>query len=393
MRYTTALLEPSTLTEAATLMRELDGVGAHVAFVGGGTHTIGEPAEGEALFSTRKLTQIIEYAPEDQTVTVEAGVTVAQLAEVLATRGQRLVLEVADSGRSTIGGAIASNAYGPRRLRFGSLKDLILGVSLVRADGVEARAGGKVVKNVAGFDISKFVVGSHGTLALITSATLRVHPLPAVSEAIVVANLSPAHVWDLVIAMRERQLEPTAIIAVRSVEGPSFYNVHAVFEGVRSGVDAQITRVRAIADGKGWPITQLASARVLAADAETRSAGPLRVRCTTSPSRFAASDEHLIEPLLRTLTCIAVNAYPALGIFTIAGMPTAATAAALATCRRQIELSGGSLIVEAQPTPLAGIPAIEPWGTPPPSFQLMQQLKARFDPGGRLAAGRFVGGL
>jgi glycolate oxidase FAD binding subunit len=390
---TTNLLEPDSLTEAAALMQEHGRAGTHLAFVGGGTHTIGQPASGDVLFSTRKLNRILEYAPEDQTVTVEAGVTVAQLADVLATCGQRLVLEAADPHRSTIGGAIASNAFGPRRLRFGSLKDLILGVSLVRADGVEARAGGKVVKNVAGFDISKFVVGSHGTLVLITSATLRVHPLPEVSEAIRVAHLSAGQVWGLVMAMREQQLEPTAVIAVGTADDSGGHDVDVVFEGVRSGVDAQAHCLRDIAEGRGWSVAALPSGHVLAADAEVHSAGPLRVHCTTSPCEFALSDEHSIGPLTRTLTSPVVSAYPALGIFTVAGTPTPATTAALANCRKQIELRGGSLIIEAQPAAIDGAPMIEPWGTPPPSFQLMREIKTRFDPNGRLASGRFVGGL
>jgi glycolate oxidase FAD binding subunit len=393
MRDTTNILEPSTLAEAAALMHEHASAGTRLAFVGGGTHMIGEPESGDALLSTRRLSRIVEYAPEDQTVTVEAGVTVAKLAEVLARCGQRLVLDVADPQRSTIGGAIASNAYGPRRLRFGSLKDLILGVSLVRADGVAARAGGKVVKNVAGFDISKFVVGSHGTLALITSATLRVHPLPQVSQAIRVAQLSAELVWELILAMREQQLEPTAIIAVRRMNGLACYDVDIVFEGVRSGVDAQVDCVHALADIRRLSIAELASEQAFAADAEIRSAGPLRVRCTTSPSGFAASEEHLIEPLARTLTSPVVNAYPAFGIFTVAGTPTPGTAAVLATCRERIERRGGSLIVEVQPPATGGVPVIEPWGTPPPSFGLMQQLKSRFDPNRRLAPGHFVGGL
>ncbi len=390
---TTNLLEPDSLTEAAALMQEHGRAGVHLAFVGGGTHTIGQPASGDVLFSTRKLNRIVEYAPEDQTVTVEAGVTVAQLADVLATCGQRLVLDVADPHRSTIGGAIASNAFGPRRLRFGSLKDLILGVSLVRADGVEARAGGKVVKNVAGFDISKFIVGSHGTLALITSATLRVHPLPEVSEAIRVAQLPAGQVWDLVMAMREQQLEPMAIIAARRADDSGGYDVDVVFEGVPTGVDAQANGLRDIAEARGWSIAALPSVRVLAADAEVHSAGPLRMHCTTSPREFAQSDEHSIRPLMRTLTSPVVSAYPALGIFTVAGTPTPATTAAIANCRKQIELHGGSLIVEAQPTTLDGATMTEPWGTPPPSFQLMREIKTRFDPNGRLASGRFVGGL
>lgn len=393
MLHTKSILQPDSLTEAAALMQEHSRAGTHLAFVGGGTHTIGQPASSELLLSTRKLNRVVEYAPEDQTVTVEAGVTVAQLAEVLATCGQRLVLDVADPQRSTIGGALASNAFGSRRLRFGSLKDLILGVSLVRADGVEARAGGKVVKNVAGFDISKFVVGSHGTLALITSATLRVHPLPEVSQAIRIAPLPPEHVWDLVIAMRQQQLEPTAILAMGSTDKSSSYDVDVMFEGVRSGVEAQTHALRDIAAARGWSVADLPSSSVLATDAEVHSAGPLRLRCTTTPSEFSHSDEHLIRPLTQTLTSPIVIVYPALGIFTVAGIPTQATTAALANCRKQIEHRGGSLVVEVQPPSPDGASLIEPWGTPPPSFQLMRDIKSRFDPKGRLAPGRFIGGI
>jgi glycolate oxidase FAD binding subunit len=278
-------------------------------------------------------------------------------------------------------------------LRFGSLKDLILGVSLVRADGVAARAGGKVVKNVAGFDLSKLVVGSYGTLALVTTATLRVHPLPEASAALRIAQLQPPIVWEIVSALRERQLEPVAINALRGSGEPPYYDLDIIFEGFRSGVEAQVASVFALANERGWSAAQLEPDAAQAADTEVRAAGPLRVRYTTLPSQFAASDERAIEPLAQTLVRSVANAYPALGVFTLAGTPTPATPAALALARERIERTGGSLLVEAQPAEAHGSPAIEPWGTPPPSFALMQQLKARFDPDRRLAAGRFVGGL
>jgi len=387
------MLEPSTPAEAAELMREQAAAGAHIAFAGGGTHTIGRPARGDVALSTLGLRSIVEYAPEDQTVTVEAGVTVAQLAGLLATRGQRLVLEVADPDRATIGGAIAANISGPRRMRFGSLKDLILGVSLVRADGVAARAGGKVVKNVAGFDLSKLLVGSHGTLALITAATLRVHPLPEASRALRFSALSPAMVWEAVIALRARQLEPAALVAQRRTGGPAYYDLDIIFEGFRSGVDAQSESCLACADERGWAAAHAASEDTQADDARIRAAGPLRVQCTTLPSEFAETDAGAIEPFSRTLVESSANAYPALGIFTVAGTPTPATPAAFASARAWIEGRGGSLIVETQPPASAGTPEFAPWGTPPPSFALMQRLKSRFDPDHRLAPGRFVGGL
>lgn len=159
-------------------MREAAATGSRVGFVGGETHFTLDEASLDAVLSTRRMRRIVEHAPEDQTVTVEAGLTVDALARELAPHGQRLVLEVTEPERATVGGTIAANVFGPRRMYYGSLKDLILGVTIVRADGIAARAGGKVVKNVAGFDISKLMVGSYGTLALLMSATLRVHPVP-----------------------------------------------------------------------------------------------------------------------------------------------------------------------------------------------------------------------
>ncbi len=113
---------------------------------------------------------------------------------------------------ATIGGMLATNAYGPAALRYGTLKDLIVGIELVRADGVIAHAGGKVVKNVAGFDISKLMVGSLGTLAIITKATFRVHPLPESTRRLVF-NAKIDRVFPFVLALREAQLEPASISA------------------------------------------------------------------------------------------------------------------------------------------------------------------------------------
>ncbi len=386
---TAVRLEPKSVAEAAATMRELASSGVGVAFVGGGTHTVMAPRPDEVLLSTRGLNRVIEYAPEDQTVTVEAGVTVAQLSAVLRERGQRLGLDVADPVRSTIGGAIAANAFGASRLRFGSMKDLILGVSLVRADGVAARAGGKVVKNVAGFDLSKFLVGSHGTLALITAATLRVHPLAAASRAMRFEALSAAAVWEVVTAMRASQLEPVAAIAARRDDAKG-YDLEVIFEGVEAGVAAQVAALSKTAEARGWQSAAGDAGAAFAADAAVRSGGPLRVRATMLPSEFATAEQGMIGPLVATLSSARVSAYPTLGIVTIAGVPGAATAAAVVSCRERLEAKGGSLLVEAQP---AGESAIEPWGTPPAAFALMQQLKSRFDPQHRLAQGRFIGGI
>ena len=117
---------------------------------------------------------MLEHSPSDQIVVVEAGVTLATLQRTLAAHGQRLALDPPSADLATVGGIVAANAFGPRRTRFGTARDLIIGLSLVRADGIAARGGGKVVKNVAGFDLPRLFVGSLGTLGLITSVTFSV---------------------------------------------------------------------------------------------------------------------------------------------------------------------------------------------------------------------------
>ncbi len=170
-----AELVPADRAQLASIVRELYATGKAFAFVGGGTELdLGNaPRALDTVVRTTALDRAIEYSPEDQTITVEAGMRVTALDALLAQHGQMLPLDVADRQRATVGGAIATNAFGARRHRYGSIKDLIVGIEIVRPDGVTAHAGGKVVKNVAGFDLTKLMVGSLGTLAGIVSATFR----------------------------------------------------------------------------------------------------------------------------------------------------------------------------------------------------------------------------
>jgi glycolate oxidase FAD binding subunit len=131
------------------------------------------------------LDRIVEYEPEDFTLTTECGVTIARLRDTLAARGQELPLEAAFATRATVGGAFAANASGPRRLRFGSPRDRILGARFALADGTLARTGGKVVKNVAGYGIHRLLCGSRGGLAILVEASLKLAPAPAARRALV----------------------------------------------------------------------------------------------------------------------------------------------------------------------------------------------------------------
>jgi glycolate oxidase FAD binding subunit len=391
--------EPRTPLEAAEAIREAGAMGHRLALHGGGTHAPPRADVPGAVISTLGLCEIVEYAAQDQTVTVEAGITLAELDRRLAQNGQRLVVEVAQPERATVGGAIAANAYGPRRMRYGSLKDLILGVTLARADGTTARAGGKVVKNVAGFDLSKLLVGSYGTLALVTTATLRVHPLPEKTRAVRASGMTAEATWAFVLAMRARQLEPAAVVATLRADetdarsGGRAYSIDVLFEGFAAGVDAQVAALLQLALASGMRAQEFDWEVAARADRLVRSGGPLRVRCTARPSDFRQTDRDVIAPVIETLEAAVTSVYPALGVAFVCGAPrdAALTHAALLRARADLERNGGSLIIEALPQ--AGMATLDTWGTPPPSFALMRQLKARFDPQARLNPGCFVGGL
>ena len=200
-------------------------------------------AEGRRLrigadLTTDGLDHILEHDPGDLTCTVEAGVRLSELQAVLAAAGQRLSLD--PPGDPTIGALLARNVSGPLRHRFGAPRDLVLGVTLVLGDGTIANAGGKVVKNVAGYDLARLVCGSEGRLALIARASFRLHPLPKATQTLVVAT---GDVAGAAASLLRSQVQPSAL----DVLHPG--RVIVLVEGSQRAVDAQMTTARALVGG------------------------------------------------------------------------------------------------------------------------------------------------
>jgi len=280
---------------------------------------------------------------------------------------------------------IASGGFGPLRARYGAVRDLIIGVTLVRADGAVARGGGKVVKNVAGFDLPKVACGSLGTLGMIAAAAFRLHPLPEAVQTVIAPGVRPEQVVAVLAAARAAQLEPTCAVALTAGAG---FDLAVRFEGFGRGIAAQVARFAELARGAGAP-AELVSDDTAAAfwrrhDAVC-AAAPLRVRVAALPTRFPA-----VAARLAGLGELAWYATLGVGVAGGAvGDPPAAAAAATAA-RSALVAEGGSLVIEAAPAELR---AVDPWGPPPAGFPIMQRLKRRFDPEGRLNPGRFVGGL
>jgi glycolate dehydrogenase FAD-binding subunit len=216
---------PRSTADAATMLR--DAADRDLTVVPRGAGLGWTRAAGDLIVDTSKLDQVLEHAAGDLVARVQAGAVMEHVAQVLSTAGQRLALDVPPD--VTVGGMIATGTAGPLRFRYGSPRDLLIGITVVRPDGVVARSGGKVVKNVAGYDLGKLFTGSRGTLGLITEATFRLHPLPQAVAYLTADDLEGTAAADMVIAAANSPLQPSAV----ELSGSS---IGVLLEGTTDGV-------------------------------------------------------------------------------------------------------------------------------------------------------------
>jgi glycolate oxidase FAD binding subunit len=253
-------------------------------------------AEGRRLrigddLTTEGMTRILEHEEGDLTCTVEAGIRLSVLNEALGRSGQRLSLD--PPGDPTVGALLARNVSGPLRHRFGAPRDLVLGVTLVLADGTIANAGGKVVKNVAGFDLARLVCGSEGRLALVARASFRLHPVPRVARTLVVESDDAATV---VATLLGSQLEPSAL----DVLHPGCIAV--LFEGSERAVEAQLATARLLVGGEERDLSVWNESRGRQAAAQ----GPVRF----APGELGEMLEILAEAVIRPTAGVAFTPSP-----------------------------------------------------------------------------------
>ncbi len=380
------------------------GQNERVLFLGGGTElSLGAPPSGvDVVLGTERLDRIVEYAPLDQIVIVEAGVRLASLQETLARSGQMLGLDAPWAARATLGGLVATNAFGPRRTRYGSIRDLIIGISIVRADGTEARGGGKVVKNVAGFDVPKLMVGSLGTLGLIATVNFRLHPLPEAQGTVLFADLDADTVRRVVLALRQAQLEPAAVAALVREGGDDLgvrfdgrFELGVRFEGFEAGVRQQTSRLLELATGSGWDAEHLdpgaAAAFWSRHDRAREAPAGFRAKLAAQPSELERVSNAALGSLFAALEHPRAVCYPVLGLAFIAGEVRVAGPVVAAVNAAREAIPQGSVVLHAAPAEVRT--SVDVWGPPPAALALMVQVKDRLDPGRRLAPGRFVGGI
>jgi glycolate oxidase FAD binding subunit len=390
------VFRPVSLEEAEEAVQKSAGEGLRLAFVGGGTELeLGAPPSAlDAVISTQGLDRVLEYAPLDQIVTVESGVTLATLQALLKTKGQMLALDPPWSDRATVGGVVATNAFGPRRTRYGSVRDLIIGVTLIRADGTRAKGGGKVVKNVAGFDLPKLMVGSLGSLGLISTVTFRLHPLPESSSTVVFPRVAPPALGRVVTEMRKAQLEPAAVAALWSEKG---LDLGCRFEGFEAGVRKQRDGLSALAGALDLPVEVLdgpAADGFWSRHTSLREApATVRAKLATLPTELPRAAAEVWPLLRQTLNSPRAVFYPTLGLSFVAGDmgEAGALATSIASARERLAVRGGHLVLHAAPAELRALTDV--WGPTPVAAVLFRRVKDALDPEHRLAAGRTAGGL
>jgi glycolate oxidase FAD binding subunit len=401
---------PASVPEASAALHAAAMLGLAVLPRGAGTRLAwGKPPRAcDLVVDTRRLNTVLEHAAGDLVARVQAGVSLGQLASVLAAAGQRLALDPPDRG-GTIGGLLATGAAGPLRLRYGTPRDLLIGITVVRADGVVTKSGGKVVKNVAGYDLGKLYAGSYGTLGLIVDATFRLHPLPGAVSFVTLDCADAAAAQEALAVAVDSPLAPVAAEIDRPGRGAQ----------VRAGI-----RLEGDPDSVAERAGQM---RDLLGEAARISAGPpgwwglgAAAAATGTVMRIAFWPGQLAA-VLGAIDAAAESAGldPAVGGSGAAGVIYAAVGeaarpgalAAFVTALRAAfaaaeagpdgagrtgqtshggpPLRASCVVLQA---PAEVIDVIDMWG-PVSSLSLMRAVKGQFDPEHRMAPGRFAGGI
>ncbi|MGB8202190.1 MAG: FAD-binding oxidoreductase, partial [Pseudonocardiaceae bacterium] len=230
---------PGSTQEVSAVLRAAAKLGLRVVARGTGTRLSwgASPTAVDLIVDTSRMSAVLAHVAGDLVVTVQAGLRMAELQDALAPHRQRLALECSDILGGTVGGTIATATSGPLRYRYGSVRDLLIGITVVLADGTVTRSGGTVVKNVAGYDLGKLYTGSLGTLGVITEAVFRLHPLPEASRWITVLAVGAERAAAGIAAVRESQHDPVALEVDRGAPGDPV-TVGVAVEGVREGIGA-----------------------------------------------------------------------------------------------------------------------------------------------------------
>jgi glycolate oxidase FAD binding subunit len=379
-------VEPANEAEMARVLAYANKEGMLVAPRGGGTKLDWgvAPQEIDLMISTAKFAGILEYAPDDMTITVGAGATISQLQSALCEHRQRLALDPLWPGSATVGGVIATNDSGALRLRYGSVRDLIIGVTVVLCDGTIAKSGGKVVKNVAGYDLPKLMCGALGTLGIITRAVFRLHPLPQESRTLTFRFIDRENANDFMLSIADSIVVPTGLQLRTGADGKIEVDVR--IDGITAGIAAQAETVHKLA-GKVNSLQR--EDDPWQAREELWKGEAIICKLSMLPTQLSSTAELVREALSENADWTLLMHSTGLAWLRIDAIDSTRIADFISSVRDFLSPTGGSAVVLKSPPMLRN--KVDVWGTAGTSLPLMKRIKEQFDPRRILNRGRFVG--
>ena len=382
------VVEPGSVEEVSALMKLAAREGLAVAPRGGGTKMhIGDPPRRlDLIVSTARMNEVLEHTPGDQIVRLQAGVKLEDLQKYVSSSDQMLAIDPPESG-ATVGGIVAANSSGPRRYRYGTIRDLIIGITVVLHDGTVAKAGGKVVKNVAGYDLSKLFTGSLGTLGVIATANFRLHPRPEASRTVAVEVTEPQQAQAAAQAIVHSQVEATA---VELHYGENEKLLAVLLESISGGIDAK-------AETASFLLKQYGEVRTLSQEEADRlgslTSPQVVMKIGAPPVDLAAVLESVLGAVERKgLAHPRITGHAGTGV-TLVGLfeETEDGAAGFVEEMREIWVRrGGSVTLQRAPLTLKQ--RVSTWDNGGDYLGLVRRVKEKFDPRGGMNPGRFLGG-
>ena len=406
-----AAVAPESIDEVCRVLEAAHRSGLAVSPLGGRTRlALGNPPERYDLaLDLSRLDRIVDHNPADLTATVEAGITLDGLRRSLEKHGQFLAMDAPRADLATVGGTLAAGPIGPLKWQFGSPRDLVVGMKVVQADGRVTRSGGRVVKNVSGYDMARLHIGGLGTLGVITEVSFKLTPLPQRQATLIAGFAGPRQALAVGAAIAGSGMTPLSMTAFDSA-GRSLGGLadtgHQYSLAVRLGgrprtLERQLDECRRLCGDRRAVVLETIDetgtsplwSRI--ADFGWRDEDGLvaTARASLLPSRLA----DFVESLDASPLAHAVVAEPGYGSALVHWFEngeediSGAVAAAVTHARSAAARSGGVLVVERRPPALSG--AIDPWGDVGESISVMRRMKEQYDPGRVLNPGRFVGGI
>jgi len=385
------VIAPGNAQQIAQVLAYCSSAGLAVVVRGGGTKLgIGNrPQKADFVLSTARLDQIVEHAWEDMSTTVEAGCTIEKLQRLLRQHGQMLAADPLQPEKATVGGVLATADSGSLRIRYGGIRDLVLGLEMALPDGSLIKAGGKVVKNVAGYDLTKLAIGSMGTLGVITRAVFRLHSVPFGTASYSASLPSAADAMKVVLAILDSHLVYTGL-QLRAQRADQV-TIDVRFEGIAESLQDAFLNLGSVA-GEHRVAECAAEVWLARPKLYVDAANSVICKCSVLPDEI----ESLCDAVFRQAASAGVAASVVAQATGLAEVrldsgSLAACAAAVKALRKELGGLEGVLVVQQCPIALKG--ELDVWGAVNGALPLMQQIKKKFDPASVLSPGRFVGGI